>query len=120
MAPHVLRHWEDAGVVVPGRTPAGHRDYSDEHVRRMRILQACQRVGLSLTSIRLILHRNEAGRDHVIDEHLRRIRRQKLELDDAEAFLVHVLACEHDLMTRCGRCSAYATRDTAQDLPTSA
>ncbi|KQY55315.1 MerR family transcriptional regulator [Aeromicrobium sp. Root495] len=108
VAVHVLRHWEDEGVVVPDRTAAGHRDYTEEHVSRLRIVRSCQRVGLSLASIRLILHRDEAGRTEVIERHLQHVRNQKNELDAAEAFLTHVLTCRHDLMSRCDSCSAYA------------
>lgn len=114
VATHVLRHWEDEKVVVPDRATSGHRDYSEEHLRRLRIVQACQRVGLSLTDIRLILHRDETGRDEVIERHLKQIRRRKHELDTTEAFLTHVLTCKHDLITRCDRCSTYAERGAAR------
>ncbi|OZD01755.1 MerR family transcriptional regulator [Rhodococcus sp. 06-235-1A] len=106
---HVLRHWDDAGVVVPERLPSGHRDYSEEHVRRLRVLRACQGVGISLADIRLILHRDEPERTAVIEEQLARIRRQQAQLDDAERFLEHVVSCTHDLLTRCAQCSEYST-----------
>lgn len=108
VAVHVLHHWEDEQVVVPDRTDAGHRDYTEEHVSRLRIVRSCQRVGLSLASIRLILHRDEAGRAEVIERHLQHLRQQRNELDAAEAFLTHVLTCRHDLMSRCASCSTYA------------
>ncbi|ALX03814.1 MerR family transcriptional regulator [Aeromicrobium erythreum] len=107
VAAHVLRHWEDEGVVVPDRTPAGHRVYTDEHLHRLEIVRSCQRVGLRLWQIRLVLHRDAEGRDDVIAQHLEHLRRQRAELDAAEAFLTHVLTCEHDLMSRCERCSAF-------------
>ena len=53
---HVLRHWHDLGVVVPDRAASGHRLYTEEHIRRIRIVQACQSVGMSLAEIRLVLH----------------------------------------------------------------
>ncbi|MDZ7917354.1 MAG: MerR family transcriptional regulator [Rhodococcus sp. (in: high G+C Gram-positive bacteria)] len=104
---HVLRHWDDAGVVVPDRLASGHRDYTDEHVRRLRVLRACQEVGVSLADIRLILHRNEPERAAVIEQQLTRIRRQRNQLELAERFLAHVVSCTHDLLTRCPQCSAY-------------
>ncbi|WP_032405473.1 MerR family transcriptional regulator [Rhodococcoides fascians] len=109
---HVLRHWDDVGVVVPERLPSGHRDYSAEHVRRLRVLQACQGVGISLADIRLILHRDELGRTAVIEEQLARIRRQQAQLDHAERFLTHVVSCTHDLLTRCPQCSEYSIAST--------
>ncbi|MEW2015277.1 MerR family transcriptional regulator [Rhodococcus sp. NPDC076796] len=105
---HVLRHWDDAGVVVPERLPSGHRDYSEEHVRRLQVLRACQGVGISLADIRLILHRDEPERTAVIEKQLTRIRRQQAQLDHAERFLAHVVSCTHDLLTRCAQCSEYS------------
>ncbi|PFG29435.1 MerR family transcriptional regulator [Paramicrobacterium agarici] len=107
---HVLRHWEDMKLVVPERTAAGHREYSEEHVRRLQIVQACRGVGVSLREIRHVLHRGEQGRDAVIDRRLAAIRRQREELDAAELFLRHVRQCRHSLITRCPECSAYALR----------
>ena len=107
-AAHVLRHWEDEGVVVPDRTAAGHREYSDEHLSRCRIVLSCQSVGMSLAEIRAILHRGEAGRAEVIVARLSAIRAQRTSLDSAERFVLHVRGCRHDLMTRCPECSEYA------------
>lgn len=108
VAVHVLRHWDETGVVVPDRTAAGHRDYSEEHVYRLRVLRACQSAGLSLPEIRQVLHRGEPERTAVIERRLRRVREQRARLADAERFLEHVINCEHDLLTRCAECSRYA------------
>ncbi|MDJ0362501.1 MerR family transcriptional regulator [Rhodococcus sp. H29-C3] len=104
---HVLRHWDDMGVVVPDRTAAGHRDYTAEHVHRLRVLRACQSVGMSLADIKRVLHRGKAGRAEMIAAHLRRIRIRQAQLNDAETFLTHVVGCVHDLLTRCPDCSTY-------------
>ncbi|MFE6685852.1 MerR family transcriptional regulator [Streptomyces sp. NPDC057743] len=108
VAVHVLRHWDDMGVVVPDRTPSGQREYSEEHLHRLRVLRACQSVGMSLPEIRQVLHRAEPERDGAIERQLRRIRAQRAQLEDAERFLVHVLNCEHTLLTRCDACTRYA------------
>jgi MerR family transcriptional regulator, copper efflux regulator len=105
---HVLRHWDEMGVVSPSRTASGHREYDEEQVRRLRVLRACQEAGLSLAEIRLVLHRDEAGRAQVIEERLSRIRAQRERLADAESFLEHVRTCRHDLLTRCPACSRFA------------
>lgn len=107
LATHVLRHWEEAGVVVPDRTSTGHRDYTTEQVHRLRILQACQGAGMSLADIRLVLHRDEPGRSAVIDRRLHAIQEQQAHLAETARFLAHVIACEHDLVTRCPGCSNY-------------
>lgn len=105
---HVLRHWNDVGVVVPDRTLTGHREYTDEHITRLRIVQACQRVGMSLPEVRLILTRSEARRSEVIERRLEWIRAQRAQLADAERFLTHVIECRHDLVARCEDCVQYS------------
>lgn len=106
---HVLRHWHDLGVVVPDRAASGHRLYTEEHIRRIRIVQACQSVGMSLAEIRLVLHRDEEGRSELIEQKLRWIRSQRAQLADAESFLEHVIGCRHDLLSRCPDCTRYAS-----------
>ena len=106
---HVLRHWHDLGVVVPDRAASGHRLYTEEHIRRIRIVQACQSVGMSLAEIRLVLHRDEEGRTELIEQKLRWIRSQRAQLADAESFLEHVIGCRHDLLSRCPDCTRYAS-----------
>ncbi|MBL0885417.1 MerR family transcriptional regulator [Myceligenerans indicum] len=108
VAVHVLRHWDDEAVVVPDRAPSGHRDYTEEHLHRLRVLRACQDVGMSLPEIRQVLHRSEPERADVIERQLRRVRTQRARLEAAERFLVHVVDCEHDLLTRCEACTGYA------------
>lgn len=117
VATHVLRHWEEAGVVVPDRTGTGHRDYSEEHLHRLRILQACQSTGMSLADIRQVLFRDEPGRAVVIGEHVRRIQSQRVRLANAERFLTHVIDCQHDLITRCPACSNYGAAGPPHGVP---
>ncbi len=105
---HVLRHWEDRGVVVPARTPQGYRDYDEETLARLRVVRQCQQAGMSLEQIRLVMHRAADGRDAVIREHQTRVRDQLRTLERTATFLDHVLTCRHSLMSRCPGCSAYA------------
>ena len=105
---HVLRHWEDEGVVVPSRLANGYRDYDEEALTRLRVVLACREVGLSLADTRLVLDRSAEGRADVIRAHRRRGDRQGAELTRTGAFLDHVLGCRHDLMSRCRGCAAYA------------
>lgn len=108
IAAHVLRHWEDEGVVVPDRTATGHRLYESEHLARCRIVLSCQDVGMSLAEIRAIVHRGETGRAEIIAARIAAIRAQRSSLDSAERFLLHVRQCRHDLMARCPECSQYS------------
>lgn len=105
---HVLRHWDEVGAVSPGRSAAGHRQYTQEDLQRLRVLRACQEVGMSLAEIRLVLHRDEPGRAAAITRQRERLRSRRERLEEAERFLGHVIDCRHDLLTRCPDCSRYA------------
>ncbi len=51
---HVLRHWEEMGLLRPPRSSSGHRVYDDELVTRARLIRVCQRAGMSLAEIRAL------------------------------------------------------------------
>ena len=51
-----LHHYDSLGLVVPsGRTPAGHRDYAPEDVRRLYQVVALRGLGLALDDIAGVL-----------------------------------------------------------------
>lgn len=52
VATHVLRHWEDVGLLRPRRLSSGHRAYDDQTIGQARMIQICQRAGLSLAEIK--------------------------------------------------------------------
>jgi MerR family redox-sensitive transcriptional activator SoxR len=52
VATSALRFYEDQGLIQSERTPAGHRQYHADVLRRVAFIQAAQRVGLSLAEIR--------------------------------------------------------------------
>lgn len=50
--PSTLRYYEDEGLLPPpDRTPAGHRVYGDQHVRRLQFMARGKRLGLTLEEI---------------------------------------------------------------------
>ncbi|WP_082502195.1 MerR family transcriptional regulator [Williamsia sp. Leaf354] len=108
IAEHVLRHWDAQGVVVADRSASGHRRYTDEHLRRVEVVRACQRIGMSLSQIRQVLHRGSADRTRVLYEQLHHLREQQRRLSRAEQFLTHVIGCRHDLISECDECSGFA------------
>lgn len=105
---HVLRHWEDVGLVRPPRNAQGHRDYDAETLTRLRVVRQCQLAGMSLAQIRLVVDRAESGRDAVIRAHQDSVRAQLRLLRRTMTFLDHVLTCRHSIMSRCPGCSDYA------------
>lgn len=82
-----LHHYDELGLVTPSaRTPAGHRDYSDEDVRRLYQVVALRRLGLPLEQVKALL-------DGAAYDPRETLRRQLAESDRR-------LAAETDLRTR--------------------
>jgi DNA-binding transcriptional MerR regulator len=53
-----VRHYADRGIVPPeGRSPAGHRRWSATAVARLDLVRTLRDLGLDLTTIRRVLHR---------------------------------------------------------------
>jgi DNA-binding transcriptional MerR regulator len=51
-----LRHYEEAGLVIPaGRTAGGFRIYTDDAVGRVRVIMQMKPLGFSLEEMRLLL-----------------------------------------------------------------
>jgi MerR family redox-sensitive transcriptional activator SoxR len=51
LAVSAIRFYEDKGLVVSTRTPAGQRRFRRDVLRRLAFIQAAQRVGLTLEEI---------------------------------------------------------------------
>lgn len=113
--PHVLRHWEDESVLVPARAANNYRDYDEEALTRARVVLGCRAAGLSLAQTRLVIHRDEPGREEVIRDQHRRVEQQLNELGLIRVFSEHVLDCRHSLMSRCPGCARYATTVSADE-----
>ena len=107
---HVLRHWEDEGLLHPAREVNGYRTYDEEQVTRARIVMACRQAGLSIPAIRSLLHRDWPGREAVLRTKMAEIESRERELALTRTFLQHVIECRHPLMHRCVDCRDYATR----------
>ncbi|GAA2881135.1 MerR family transcriptional regulator [Streptomyces mexicanus] len=46
-----LRYYEEKGLLVSSRSPSGQRHYEDEHVQRVRLIQAFLAAGMSSGTI---------------------------------------------------------------------
>lgn len=105
---HVLRHWEDVGLLRPGRTDQGYRTYDQEQVTRARVIRNCRSTGLALATIAALLDRRADGRRAAIDGELADLQEQMSRLARTTVFLEHVRSCRHSLMRRCPACSEYS------------
>ncbi|MGK5741478.1 MerR family transcriptional regulator [Micromonospora sp. URMC 103] len=50
MATHVLRHWEDVGLLSPARRVAGRRVYGSAHVTRLAEILLAKEAGFRWSS----------------------------------------------------------------------
>src|SRR2546423_14305565 len=51
-----VRYYEQIGLLpVPSRTAGNYRSYSNEHVRRLRVIRGCRDLGFTLDQIRDLL-----------------------------------------------------------------
>jgi DNA-binding transcriptional MerR regulator len=110
---HVLRHWEDMGVLVPRRSETGQRVYDEEGVRRALLIRKCQRAGLTLAQIRDLGRASRPEQRSLVGAHRSRIAAAIEQLRDIDRFLEHVLSCRHPLVSECPQCSAFATTPPA-------
>ena len=70
-----LHHYEDIGLLLPReRTPAGHRLYGREEVRRLHQIASLRQLGLSLEEIREALDQPGASLEQVLALQIRRLR----------------------------------------------
>lgn len=99
---HVLRHWEDAGALRPGRTASGHRRYDAEHDAQVELIKCGKTAGLSLEPIAVVLHGSPLDRTPLLRRRLSELEREALELEAAKRLLGHVLNCEtQESCTKC-------------------
>ena len=110
VAPHVLRHWEDVGLLRPRRLSSGHRAYDEQTIGQARMIQICQRAGLSLAEIKQLAARNRENRIELIKSKRAQIAEQVSSLRLADKFLAHIAHCEHPVISECPDCSAITDR----------
>jgi len=102
LATHVLRHWEDEGLLTPATRIGGRRQYDESHVARVVMIQRAKAAGLSLDQIRRMFdaptgsERKQilAEQDDVLDEQIRQAQQSK-------QLIAHALTCEAPDFTQC-------------------
>ena len=105
---HVLRHWEDCGVLVPARAPSGHRRYDDDAPSRVMVVRRLQAVGFGLADIAVLRSATRTERVSLVERHVAELERRRREVEDAADFLRHTLECTHPVMVECAECGRYA------------
>lgn len=100
METHVLRHWEDVGLLAPARDSAGRRRYGADDLVRVAVIVRSKAAGMSLDQIAALLDAEVAGRHRVLEEHLRDLDRRMAEMEQSRKMTQHALECRaHDIAT---------------------
>ena len=103
-----IRYYEDIGLITPDRRANAYRDYSDEHVHKLRFIQRARSLGFSVEDCRQLLSLYEdTGRassdvKRLAQEHLCEIERKISELTSMHEVLSHLVkACRGDNRPDC-------------------
>lgn len=95
---HVLRHWEDVGLLHPRRDAAGRRRYGRDDSVRVAVILRSKAAGMTLEQIGVLLDRDAPDRHRVLDAHLAELDRRAAEIAHAREMTEHALECRaHDI-----------------------
>jgi len=107
LATHVLRHWEDMGLLSPARRVAGRRVYGPAHVTRVAEILLGKDAGFSLEQLReLFAAPDRNRRREVLRAQLAQVRQRIDRLMLSQKLLEHGLRCRHQDYQSCPRFQA--------------
>lgn len=97
---HVLRHWEDMGLLHPARDSGGRRRYGHHDVVRIAVVVRNREAGMGLDQIRVLLDEDAPNRHQVLLDHVADLDRRMAEMDRSRAMTMHAFDCtQHDITT---------------------
>ena len=100
LATHVLRHWEDVGLLTPARDSAGRRRYGRDELVRVAVILRSKHAGMTLDQIGVLLDADARDRHVVLQGHLDDLAARMQEMEHSRAMTQHALECRaHDVAT---------------------
>lgn len=97
---HVLRHWEDVGLLTPARDSADRRRYVPDDLVRIAVIVRSKAAGMSLEQIAVMLDAGAPERHRVLEEHIADLDRRMDEMRRSREMTQHALSCRaHDIAT---------------------
>jgi MerR family transcriptional regulator, copper efflux regulator len=100
---HVLRHWEDVGLLHPDRDAAGRRRYVDRDLVRIAVILRSKDAGMSLEQIGVLLDEQAPSRHRVLEEHIAELDRRVAEMERSREMTLHALNCRAHDIAECPR-----------------
>lgn len=98
---HVLRYWEDMGLLQPERDTAGRRVYREDDAFRVAAILSNKLAGMSLEQIRSLVDATADGRRQVLRDHLQELDRRQAEIERSRQMTEHALECRAHDITAC-------------------
>lgn len=97
---HVLRHWEDVGLLAPARDGADRRRYVANDLVRIAVIVRSKDAGMSLEQIAVMLDAEAPERHRILEEHIADLDRRMEEMRRSREMTLHALRCRaHDIAT---------------------
>ncbi|MFE7741292.1 MerR family transcriptional regulator [Nocardia sp. NPDC057455] len=95
LATHVLRHWEEVGLLAPRRDTAGRRRYHDDDAETVAMILLGKQVGLSLEELAALFAEasDRAARRDLLRAHRDRLVRRIAQATAALESISHALDC---------------------------
>jgi len=106
---HVLRYWEDMGLLSPERDSAGRRVYREDDAFRVAAILSNKLAGMSLEQIRGLVDATAEGRRAMLRAHLEELDRRQAEIDRSREMTTHALECRAHDITTCPGFQAHVT-----------
>jgi len=101
LATHVLRHWEDEGLVEPAERVNGRRLYDDANLARITMILRGKQIGLSLPQIREMVSTPHSAHREILERHRAALDEQITRIEAARELIDHALSCDHEDPSEC-------------------
>ena len=102
LATHVLRHWEEVGLIEPAERVNGRRRYRPWHVSRVATILLSKRAGFTLDQIKAIFDAPDGpARKELLRHHRDELDRRLAGIEASRQIVQHGIECRAEDFTRC-------------------
>jgi DNA-binding transcriptional MerR regulator len=102
LATHVLRHWEDAGLIEPAERVNGRRRYRPWHFSRVATILLFKEAGFRLDQIKSIFDAPDGRtRKELLHRHRDELDRRLAGIEASRRMVQHGIDCSAEDFTRC-------------------
>lgn len=108
LAPHVLRHWEDMGLLAPARAANGRRVYGPPEATRVALILLGKDAGLTLEQTRQLFAdaADREARSALYRRHRDQLTQRIAAAQASLAIIEHAARCDAEDITTCPQLNA--------------